>query len=107
MIQTREKPAQIKLGRYQFDPVSRELTLGGDPVKLSAMEAKLLNLFCEHVNQLVERNTALNRIWKDEDALKGRSLNVYVSKLRSLLREDPDIEILNVHGEGYRMVVKG
>jgi len=75
-------------------------------IKLSAIEAKLLQLFCETQNGLLQRDFALNRIWQDEDHLKGRSLNVYVSKLRSFLKDDQNIEILNVHGEGYRMVVK-
>ena len=63
-------------------------------------------MFCESENQLVERDLALKRIWGDDDFLKGRSLNVYVSKLRSFLKEDPKIEFLNVHGLGYKMVVK-
>ena len=94
------------IGKFTFDSIARELKIGDQITKLSAIEASLLELFCEHKNGLLQRDFALNRIWKDEDYLKGRSLNVYVSKLRSFLKGDMNIEILNVHGEGYRMVVK-
>jgi DNA-binding response OmpR family regulator len=105
-IQEKKTPEHFNIGKYHFNAISRELKLGSDIVKLSAIEAKLLEMFCENLNGLVQRDFALTRIWQDEDYLKGRSLNVYVSKLRSFLKEDENIEILNVHGEGYRMVVK-
>lgn len=106
--QEKKSRERYTIGKYNFDAVTRELVFqGNNPVKLSAIESKLLELFCEHINDLVQRDFALNRIWKDEDYLKGRSLNVYVSKLRSYLKEDEQIEILNVHGSGYRLVVKG
>ena len=106
-VQERRVIEEYKIGQYQFNAVSRELKRADEVTKLSAIEAQLLQLFCENINGLVKRDFALNRIWQDEDHLKGRSLNVYVSKLRSLLKKDTTIEILNVHGEGYRMVVKG
>lgn len=105
--QEKQHVDHFEIGKYSFDSIARELKIGSKMVKLSAIEAKLLHLFCEHKNGLLQRDFALSRIWQDEDYLKGRSLNVYVSKLRSLLKEDENIEILNVHGEGYRMVVKG
>lgn len=104
--QEKSMPLKFDIGNYSFDSVTRELSLGGELIKLSAIESKLLQLFCENKNGLVKRDFALNRIWQDEDYLKGRSLNVYVSKLRTFLKKDENIEILNVHGEGYRMVVK-
>lgn len=97
---------QYKVGNFEFDPISRDLTLIGETVRLSAIEAKLLQLFCEHKNNLVKRDFVLNEIWQDDDQLKSRSLNVYITKLRNFLKKDPNIEILNTHGEGYRMVVK-
>jgi len=105
-IQDKKTQDRFQIGRYTFDAIARELKLDDKTIKLSAIEAKLLQLFCENQNKLVQRDFALNRIWQDENFLKGRSLNVYVSKLRSFLKDDPNIEILNVHGEGYRMVVK-
>ena len=97
---------RFEIAGYVFDPIARELEWHGEVVKLSAIEAKLLHLFCEKKNGLVKRDFALAQIWQDDDQLKSRSLNVYVSKLRTLLKKDDRIEILNVHGEGYRMVVK-
>ena len=96
----------FKVGQYHFNALSRELILQEDVQKLSAIEAQLLQLFCEAEQGLLKRDVALHKIWKDEDYLKGRSLNVYVSKLRKLLKQDSNIEILNVHGEGYRMLIK-
>ncbi len=95
------------LGQYTFDPISRELVFdGGQPIRLSAMESKLLQLFFKHKNKLVTRDFVLAKVWQDDDQLKSRSLNVYINKLRNYLKKDPNIEILNAHGEGYKLVVK-
>ena len=102
-----EKQLQsVKIGSFDFDPISRDLTIEGETTKLSAIEAKLLQLFCENKNSLLKRDFVLMEIWQDDDQLKSRSLNVYVTKLRNFLKKDAKIEILNAHGEGYRMVVK-
>ncbi len=92
------------IGKYQFNAASRQLMLGNEVQKLSAIESKLLRLFCEAENGNIERETALRRVWGDEDLMRGRSLNVYVSKLRQYLAGDSGIELLNVHGEGYQLV---
>jgi DNA-binding response OmpR family regulator len=94
------------VGHFVFHPQRRELSLHGNSVKLTAIEARLLALFCHSESGHIERATALRRIWNDDAQLHGRSLNVYVSKLRQYLSGDPRIEILNVHGEGYQLVVK-
>lgn len=103
----KEERREYELGRYRFNAYTRELILGDTDIKLTAIESKLLQAFCDDAEGLIDRRLVLKRIWGDEDYLRGRSLNVYVSKLRQLLKEDPNIEILNVHGVGYRMVVKG
>ncbi len=102
---SKTKQVQV-IGAYLFHSVSRELHFQESVTKLSAIESKLLGLLAENVNGLLGRDYALNKIWLDEDHLKGRSLNVYVSRLRKYLSQDENIEILNVHGEGYRLVVK-
>ena len=104
--QANEGTASFELGAYRFVPNTRELSLNGKMLKLTAIETRLLELFCQSKNGLIDRTTALRRIWSDDDLVRGRSLNVYVSKLRQYLREDPRIEILNVHGEGYQLVVR-
>jgi two-component system, OmpR family, response regulator len=101
-----EATTHFAVGQYQFDPNTRELVLGDKLQKLSAIEAALLRLFCESTNGIIERDFALHRIWQDDDLLRGRSLNTYVSKLRHYLADDAAIEILNVHGVGYRLVVR-
>ena len=94
------------IGRYTFDPVSRTLTIADSVSKLSDMESQLLALFCSAQNGLVSRELALKKIWHDEDLLKTRSLNVYINKLRRRLKDDKHIEILNVYGTGYQLVVR-
>jgi DNA-binding response OmpR family regulator len=104
--QKRAEASTHAIGLYRFDVATRELHGNPELVKLTAIEAKLLQLFCESENGHIRRDIALQRIWGDEDMLKGRSLNVYVSKLRTFLAADPRIEILNVHGEGYQLVLR-
>jgi DNA-binding response OmpR family regulator len=109
-VKTQEKQKQdappAAIGNYVFRIQTRELQFQNQVQKLSAIEAQLLHLFCESGTGMIERETALRQIWKDEEMLHGRSLNVYVSKLRQYLKKDPAIEILNVHGVGYQLVVK-
>lgn len=101
----KRETAMLHIGAFSFNPAARELRHGERLVKLTAIESKLLLLFLESGNGVISRDAALRQIWGDDDLLRGRSLNVYVSKLRSLLRDDPRIGILNVHGEGYQLVI--
>ncbi len=94
------------IGNYEFNTGSRELTVGEENFKLSAIESKLLQLLIENKNSIAQRDFILNEIWQDENSLKGGSLNVYISKLRIYLKHDDKLEILNAHGEGYQLVVK-
>lgn len=106
LVNEESSNSKLLIGEYIFDSNSRELVREEKVIKLSGIEANLLQLLGENINGLVKRDYALNKIWMDEDHLKGRSLNVYISKLRRYLSKDERIEILNVHGEGYRLVVK-
>jgi two-component system OmpR family response regulator len=94
------------IGRYSFNPHLRTLSFRAATRQLSAIETQLLLMFCQSHNGIIERETALKKIWKDEYMFRGRSLNVYVSKLREYLQEDKNIDILNIHGRGYSLVVK-
>ncbi len=100
-----QEKLRFDIGGFHFEATTRELCLGDEIVKLTAIEARLLQMFCENENGVVERNLALKRIWGDADYLRGRSLNVYVSKLRTYLKKTGEVELLNVHGVGYKMVV--
>jgi two-component system OmpR family response regulator len=95
-------PADFALGGYRFDHRSRVLHHPEGDQKLSAKEAALLSLLVQHRNEVLTREKALKQVWGQDDYYKGMSLNVYISKLRKYLKHEPGIQILNVHGEGYR-----
>jgi len=96
----------FSVGIYSLDAIARELTNADEVCKLTSIESQLLQMFIEHKNNVLSRDAALKKIWGDEHFLHGRSLNVYVSKLRQFLKADPNIQILNVHGIGYKLVEK-
>jgi DNA-binding response OmpR family regulator len=83
------------------------LMCGGKSQSLTFREAKLLQLFAENPDQLMEREFIINRIWADEGVLVGRSLDVFVSRLRKKLADDPSVAIVAVHGVGYKLEVRG
>lgn len=90
-----------QLGVLVYKPESREIFHGEKSTRLTAIENKLLTLLCDHMNKTLNRDIALRTIWGDNDIYKGRSMNVYITKLRNLLKAEPRLEILNAHGEGY------
>ena len=93
-----------KIGKFTFDTQRQVLILGDEQTKLTTKESELLTLLCIHVNDVLERDLALKTIWMDDNYFNARSMDVYITKLRKLLRADPEIEINNVHGRGYRLV---
>lgn len=101
-----EKTNEMQIGNYHFFAESRELKLLEETIRLSAIEAKLLQLLYLHKNDVLKREVALQSIWGEDDYYKAKSMNVYITKLRHYLKSDTNIEILNVHGEGYRLIVK-
>ena len=92
------------LGKYIFDIQKQTLTFGNEVTKLTTKECELLNLLCAHTNEVLERNYALKSIWVDDNYFNARSMDVYITKLRKLLKDDPNIEIINIHGKGYKLV---
>jgi DNA-binding response OmpR family regulator len=94
-----------KLGRYTFDTRKQTLTNGEDVVKLTTKESDLLKLLCQHANKVLERNFALKSIWIEDNYFNARSMDVYITKLRKHLKEEPSVEIINVHGKGYKLIV--
>ncbi|MBL7783480.1 MAG: response regulator transcription factor [Saprospiraceae bacterium] len=93
----------IQLGNSSFHPANQTLQSGRQLHKLTYREAKLLHLFASNPNQLLEREFILQSVWADEGILVGRSVDVFVSRLRKLLRDDPTVRITAVHGVGYRL----
>ena len=94
-----------KLGKFTFDSQKQLLTIDGESTKLTTKESELLGLLCEHKNDILERNRALKTIWVDDNYFNARSMDVYITKLRKLLKADPQVEIINVHGKGYKIVI--
>lgn len=96
---------QFEIGNYTFDYTTQMIYLNGQQQKLSTKEAELLQLLCLKKNAVLTREEALLSIWHDDNYFNGRSMDVFLSKLRKYLREDPKVEILNVHGKGYKLLV--
>lgn len=95
----------LLIGQYQFDKKAMTLTFNSLPVELSAKETDLLYLLYTHENETLEREYILNQVWKDEGNYVGRTLDVFISKLRKKLEEDSNVKIVNVRGVGYRFVI--
>ncbi|MCB0570636.1 MAG: response regulator transcription factor [Phaeodactylibacter sp.] len=98
--------ALIRFGNSAFDPGNQSLYTGDVQQELTFREAKLLHYFLQHANQLLQRNQILEAVWEDEGVIVGRSLDVFVSRLRKLLQADSTVKIANVHGVGYRLEVE-
>jgi DNA-binding response OmpR family regulator len=96
----------FEVGNYKFDFNLQKLEVGGKAQKLTTREAELLKLLCINVNDVLDRTFALKSIWHDDNYFNGRSMDVYIAKLRKYLREDPNLEIVNVHGKGFKLLVK-
>lgn len=93
------------LGRYTFDTRKQTLAEGDEVVKLTTKEADLLKLLCQNANKILERNYALKSIWIDDNYFNARSMDVYITKLRKHLSKEPTVEIINVHGKGYKLIM--
>jgi two-component system, OmpR family, response regulator len=95
----------FKLAGYQFDCEKQTLTYEDKVQKLTTKESDLLKLLCVNKNSVLERNYALKSIWIDDNYFNARSMDVYITKLRKYLKEEPGIQILNIHGKGFKLLV--
>ena len=91
-------------GKYKFDHNRQILEVDGKQQKLTSKEADLLKLLCQNMNNVLDRSVALNKIWFDDSYFNARSMDVYITKLRKYLKDDPDVELINVHGVGFKLV---
>ena len=97
---------EFEFSDFSFNSKLRFLTYkNGEPLKLSPKENQLLRLLVLYVNDLLPREVALNKIWRDDNYFTSRSMDVYIAKLRKYLSEDEKVQILNIHGEGFRLVI--
>ncbi len=98
---------EFEIGKFVFNSKLRHLSFNGEePQKLSPKENKLLRLLVIHKNDLMSRELALTKIWRDDNYFTSRSMDVYIAKLRKCLKQDENVEILNIHGEGFRLIEK-
>jgi DNA-binding response OmpR family regulator len=102
---TAENENIYQIGKYHFDFNRQVLSIKGKEKKLTSKEAGLLRLLCSNANEVLERSTALNKIWSDDSYFNARSMDVYIVKLRKYLKEDPSVELINVHGIGFKLVM--
>ena len=96
--------AQYKIGKFIFDTKKQLLTIAGKSTKLTTKESELLGLLCSHQNQILQRDFALKAIWVDDNYFNARSMDVYITKLRKHLKDDEAVEIINIHGKGYKLI---
>ena len=104
-----EKPETAgvkKIGRFLFLPEELTLSLDGETRKLTIKEMELIKYFSENINKVLNRNDILEKVWGSTDYFLGRSLDVFISRLRKYFKPDPHIEIVNLHGIGFRFTVK-
>jgi two-component system, OmpR family, response regulator len=94
-----------KLGNYTFDFQKQLLQNESNNHKLTTKESELLKMLCDNANNILERNYALKTIWFDDSYFNARSMDVYITKLRKYLKDEPSVEILNVHGKGFKLVL--
>ena len=96
---------EFKIGNFHLNSKLRQLSYKGEePRKLSPKENKLLKLLALYKNDLLPRELALTKIWRDDNYFTSRSMDVYIAKLRKYLKPDEKVEIINIHGEGFRLV---
>ena len=94
------------IGKFTFDYNHQILSIDGEERRLTSKESELLRLFCINFNQLVDRTSTLQKIWKDDSYFAARSMDVYITRIRRYLRPDPSVQIINVHGVGFKLTQK-
>jgi len=97
--------SEYKLGKFTFDTQKQLLIIDGKVTKLTTKECELLTMLAQNANNILERNYALKTIWVEDNYFNARSMDVYITKLRKLLKDDPNVEIINIHGKGYKLII--
>lgn len=104
--QPSSEPDQFQFSNTQFNAITQTLTIEGVSTDLTSKESELLRMLCARINEVVPRDEALTNIWGNDSYFNGRSMDVFISKLRKMLSSDEQVEIMNVHGKGFKLVVK-
>lgn len=103
---TKSTDEQVMVGSIPYEPELRLLHLKEGVKKLTTKENQLLHLLVKNEREILDRQSTLRAIWGDDNYFNGRSMDVYIAKLRKLLKEDPAIEIMNIHGKGFKLIIK-
>jgi two-component system, OmpR family, response regulator len=99
-----ENITTFEIGKYVFDYTRQTLSFGDSIQKLTSRETELLKLLCDSMNSVLDRKIALHKIWNDDSYFNARSMDVYIAKLRKYLKKDPSVELINVHGTGFKLI---
>jgi DNA-binding response OmpR family regulator len=97
---------EFKIGKFEFNNATRTLKIDDQVMKLTTKESELLKMLAANLDRVLERDIALNTVWGTDSYFAGRSMDVYIAKLRKYLKADPNVEILNIHGTGFKLLVK-
>ena len=100
-----DEKGPFAMGQFTFDPGSHQLKINEQSIKLTTKENDLLSLLYKNRNSILDRNFALKKIWGDDSYFNGRSMDVYITKLRKHLKGDPNIQIINEHGKGFKLIL--
>ncbi len=95
----------FRIGNFEFDNTLRTLKIGKKELKLTTKESELLKMLALYIDRILEREVALNSVWGTDSYFAGRSMDVYIAKLRKYLKDDPNVEIQNIHGTGFKLIV--
>lgn len=98
------EPSVFRVGSYTFEYEHQQLSRNGDTTRLTSKESELLKLLCQNLNQPISRSFALKVIWGDDTYFNARSMDVYITKLRKHLKDDATVQIMNLHGEGFKLM---
>lgn len=99
-----QKEKTYQIGKYTFDSQNQMLEINDKRKRLTTKESELLKLLCNNQNKVLERNFTLRTIWSEDSYFNARSMDVYITKLRKYLKDDPSIQIINVHGRGFKFI---
>ena len=94
----------VNIGKFVFNPKIQTLKIDDNSIRLTTKESDLLKLLCKNHDEILERNHALKAVWGDDNYFNGRSMDVYIAKLRKYLKSDPSVKIINVHGRGFKLL---
>jgi DNA-binding response OmpR family regulator len=103
---TEQSQATYEIGDYVFNPIKQTLvySVNGTEQKLTSKEAELLRYLCVNRNNVLDRNFALRTVWNDDSYFNARSMDVYITKLRKFLKDDPSVQIINIRGKGFKLI---